>query len=135
MIFRVWSPTQGPPPQEVPEEFAAVYRAAYEQALADFDVSHDRVRTTTTSPTRVCRSCPATATAVHSQAEAGPTWFERLRDTHWFVPLLLAGLVVLLILGAYGIGKAFAAQVDTESPGEPPSVLIGTSNQLSRGAA
>ena len=115
----------------MPEEFAAAYQAAYEQALADFEIAPQRHDEHDGDPSIVDGDRER-----HVDAEsAHPTGFERVRDTHWFVPFLLALLVLLLVLGAYGIGKAFAAQVGTESPGEQPSVLIGTTNQLSPGSA
>ena len=44
-----------------------------------------------------------------------PTWFEGVSDSNWFVPLLLALLALLLILGAYALGRELAGRVD-QSP-------------------
>ena len=38
--------------------------------------------------------------------------FEKITDSPWLVPLLLTLLALLLILGAYAIGRAFAGRVD-----------------------
>jgi hypothetical protein len=53
------------------------------------------------------------------------------RDDHdrprWLVPVLLVGLVAVLLLGAYGVGRMFSTSVgDTDvSPGEPDGVQAG----------
>ena len=44
-----------------------------------------------------------------------PTWFEGVSESTWFVPLLLALLALLLILGAYALGRELAGRVD-QSP-------------------
>ena len=44
-----------------------------------------------------------------------PTWFEGVSESNWFVPLLLALLALLLILGAYALGRELAGRVD-QSP-------------------
>ena len=36
---------------------------------------------------------------------------EKVSDSPWFVPVLLALLALLLILGAYAVGRAFAGKV------------------------
>lgn len=40
-----------------------------------------------------------------------PSAYERVRDSRWFVPLLLLLLAVLLVLGAYAVGRAFTGSV------------------------
>ena len=40
-----------------------------------------------------------------------PTRYERVRDSGFFVPMLLLLLVVLLVLGAYVLGRAFSGSV------------------------
>lgn len=65
---------------------------------------------------------------VHDDEEDGPTWFERIRDSTWFVPLLLALLAILLVLGAYAVGRRFADGVaDRASSGSEPrsAVVLG----------
>ena len=52
----------------------------------------------------------------------GPTWFERIRDSGWFVPFLLVLLALLLVLGAYVVGRRFADQVAVSS-----SIVTGPS--------
>lgn len=41
----------------------------------------------------------------------GPTAYERVRDSRWFVPVLLLLLAVLLVVGAYVVGRAFSGSV------------------------
>ena len=43
--------------------------------------------------------------------DAGDTWFDHVRDSRLFVPVLLAALALLLVLGAYVLGRAFTAAV------------------------
>jgi cobalamin biosynthesis Mg chelatase CobN len=40
-----------------------------------------------------------------------PTAYERVRDSAWFVPALLVLLVVLMLIGAYVLGRLFATHV------------------------
>jgi hypothetical protein len=115
----------------VPEEFAAAYRAAYERALAaqtdapqhredpepnredDREVDGDGVGHRLPE-----RSGPIiVGTHRTEDDDYAPTGFEKVRDSSWFVPLLLAVLAMLLILGAYALGRSFADQVrhDTET--------------------
>jgi hypothetical protein len=114
----------------VPEEFAAAYRAAYERAMesqsegthhsaeADTDVED-----TDELPQRRGRLVVGThRTEVYDEE---PSVFEKVTDSSWFVPLLLAMLALLLILGAYAVGRAFADKVnkDTGSSSEPGIVM------------
>ena len=55
-----------------------------------------------------------------------PTLFERVRDSGWLVPSLLALLALLLILSAYVVGRAFAGRVAADgSTVEQPQVVMG----------
>jgi hypothetical protein len=125
----------GSPPPEVPEEFAAAYRAAYERALAaqsegpqhredpepEWEADDDEAEV------RLPERHGELRVGTHrtEDDEYAPTWFERVRDSSWFVPLLLALLAMLLILGAYAVGRRFAGQVDAgRSSAEEPSVVI-----------
>ena len=113
----------------MPEEFAAAYRAAYEQALAaqtegakhrddqeydegvadeaeNGDDVEDIPLPVRRGPIRV-----GTHRTEENEYDDTPTWFERVRDSHWFVPLLLALLALLLVLGAYAVGRRFADRV------------------------
>ena len=128
--------TPGSPPPEVPEEFAAAYRAAYEQALAaqtvgaqHRDESDDAAEADLDEADLPVRRGPIRV-GTHRTEEVyddeAPTWFERIRDSQWFVPLLLALLALLLILGAYAVGRRFAGEVAGDNePGAEPSVVIG----------
>jgi hypothetical protein len=120
----------------VPEEFAAAYRAAYERALAaqtagqhrdDPEPPDERVDESVDEVDEdedpadqpLPRRSGPLRVGTHREPEEydddNPTWFENVRDSTWFVPLLLAMLALLLILGAYAVGRGFADQVD-ESP-------------------
>ena len=122
----------GSPPPEVPEEFADAYRAAYERALAaqtvgqhredpappdesvdeveEYDDPAERPLPRRGGPLRV-----GTHRTPEEYDDDSPTWFEGIRDSTWFVPLLLALLALLLILGAYAVGRNIAGRVD-QSP-------------------
>ena len=50
-----------------------------------------------------------------------PTAFERVRDSRWFVPVLLLLLAVLLVVGAYAVGRAFSGSVG--DAGGPPDTV------------
>ena len=132
------------PPPEVPEEFAAAYRAAYERALAaqseeadhgqhaEAEVDeggHARRRSPIrvgTHRSRAARPEPAPrADPELPDVDGDPTWFERMRDSAWFVPVLLLLLGLLLILGAYAIGRAFADRVGADAGADSePSVVM-----------
>ncbi len=53
--------------------------------------------------------------------ERDPTAYERLRDSGWLVPVLLLLLGLLLVLGAYVLGRAFATHVATKGSGSAQS--------------
>ena len=123
-------------PPEVPDEFAAAYREAYERALLDQTDAPRHRRPAqyrpgyvdpTTAPVPV-ETPAARSTAdvelperrgrlvvgTHRQEavlDAGDTWFDHVRDSRLFVPVLLAALALLLVLGAYVLGRAFTAAV------------------------
>ena len=123
----------GSPPPEVPEEFAAAYRAAYraayEQALAAQtdgakhrdDLSNDEGIAVDAEDGVEDMSLPVRRGPIRvgthrteDEYDDTPTWFERIRDSHWFVPLLLVLLALLLIFSAYAVGKRFADQVEVD---------------------
>ena len=104
-------------PPEVPEEFAAAYRAAYEQAMAAQSVPLRRGEHADggddegglprrTRPIRV---------GAHRDEHAAPNAYERVRDTVWFVPVLLLLLGLLMVLLAYVVGRQFSAHVGVSS--------------------
>jgi hypothetical protein len=134
----------GSPPPEVPEEFAAAYRAAYERALAaqseglpeevepqEADTSSDTGTDGNTDSSTDTDELPArkgrlvVGTHRTEAYEDEPTLFERVSDSPWFVPLLLALLALLLVLGAYAVGRTFAGKVGSDSgPSAEPSVVM-----------
>jgi hypothetical protein len=148
----------------VPEEFAAAYWAAYEQALAaqtegpvhraspDNEPQSGTNHSGTPQPAETQTAQPDVRVAepverdtdelpvrrgpirigTHRSEERfaddddSPTWFERVRDSRWFVPFLLALLAALLILGAYALGRRFAEQVGSDAtPDAEPTVVTG----------
>ena len=133
------------PPPEVPEEFAAAYRAAYERALAAQSEDTDpgqhaeagldegglprrrspiRVGTHRTRSPRPAAAAPPEPERADDSGDS--TWFERVSDSAWFVPVLLLLLGLLLIIGAYTIGRAFADRVGSDaSAGTEPSIVMG----------
>ena len=150
-----------PTPPEVPEEFAAAYRAAYERALAqqsaqthrkveddydpdDADETDDTdelgaVEREPDLPRRggrlfvgKHRGEPDVQNEVRAEAAARRSWLEEARGSQWFVPALLVLLAVLLILGAYALGRVFADSVET--PEDSSSARSTGSEQTSRGA-
>jgi hypothetical protein len=60
------------------------------------------------------------------EEDDGPTWYEQIRDSAWFVPFLLALLALLLVFGAYAVGRRFAGEVAQKSSTESePRVVLG----------
>ena len=139
----------GSPPPEVPEEFAAAYRAAYERALAAQtvganhrddpvppDESVDERDEYDDAEQPLPRRRGPMRIGTHRNTEEteeydddGPTWFEGIRDSTWFVPLLLALLALLLILGAYAVGRELAGRVD-QSPGTDGLVVDSPDGEI-----
>ncbi len=120
----------GSPPPEVPEEFAAAYRDAYERALAaqtagaqhrddpvppDETLAEEYEGTATVEQPLPRRRRPmrvGTHRTADREYDDRPTWFEGVSESKWFVPLLLALLALMLILGAYALGRELAGRVD-----------------------
>ncbi len=50
-------------------------------------------------------------TGTHRVEDPGGSWSDRARDSRWFVPVLLVTLALLLVLGAYVLGRIFTAAV------------------------
>ena len=126
-------PPPGTPP-EVPEEFAEAYRAAYEAALeaqsvpvkrgehaarVDDQELPQRTRAIRIGTHRASRPFETVAGATSSGTRSSGSLrkdevlFRRARvtDSPWFVPLLLIALALLLVIGAYVVGRAFAQHV------------------------
>jgi len=117
-------------PPEVPEEFAAAYRAAYERALAaqserpeEDEAPADAGTDTDELPVRRGRLVVGTHRTEAYDEE--PTLFEKISESPWFVPVLLALLALLLVLGAYAVGRAFAGKVNSDAGStSQPSVVM-----------
>jgi len=129
----------------VPEEFAAAYRAAYERALAqqsaqthrrvedDYDTdATDEQGAVGRDPDALPRRGGRLFIGKHrgerdeqvearAVAAARSSWLEEARGSQWFVPALLVLLAVLLVLGAYALGRAFAGSVETQDDGSSGS--------------
>ncbi len=122
----------------MPEEFAAAYREAYERALAgqttgprhaqdtepDEGDSSDTRGEMPALPRRRGRLRIGTHRSEAAYDDTTPGGFDRLRDSAWFVPLLLALLATVLILGAYFLGKRFAEQVQSGTSGTPSPTVV-----------
>jgi hypothetical protein len=130
----------GSPPPEVPDEFAEAYRAAYQRALDEAGTASIPLPDMSDEPSHVreeARDEPEapviapepprhaagdddevpldtvlTDAPLAPVAEGGTAW-ERARAARWFVPALLAGLALVLVVAAYGVGKMFSGNVDT----------------------
>lgn len=99
------------PPPEVPEEFAAAYSEAYRRALesSPYDVAADDL-----TPQEVV------TVGTHSIRGEHPADFaDRLRADRWGLPALLSGLALLLVIGAYGVGKLVSDDGSPDSTGTP----------------
>ncbi len=112
----------------MPDEFAAAYRAAYEEALRAQAAPDGRGRVRPRRggharvvepdpgppdelPERDRRSAIRIGTHRMQQVDAESSAYERMRDSVWFVPALVLFLVLLLLLGAYVVGRQFSAHV------------------------
>ncbi|WP_155918230.1 hypothetical protein [Marmoricola sp. URHB0036] len=124
-------------PPEVPEEFAAAYRAAYERALAaqsegPEDEEEPSTDSSDTDELPLRRGRLVVGTHRTETYDDEPTMVEKVTDSPWFVPVLLAMLALLLVLGAYAVGRAFAGKVNSDDkPSSEPSVVMseGGKNQ------
>lgn len=139
-------------PPDLPPEYADAYRRAYERALrggGEAEPESPEVEAPMPEP----GSPPAEAEAPTGEPEATqrlegydrlfaeeparypvdlPVQRDAELETHddrpaWLVPALLAGLVVLLIAGAYGLGLLFSSSVDDADVAseEPDGVVLG----------
>lgn len=132
----------GAPPPEVPEEFAAAYRAAYEEAIAaqtggashrdDTDTGRhaDSSEADDTQdlparrgPTRVGPRRAPQPTEVNDK-DAPSSVIERITRSVWFGPLLLVLLALLLIFGAYTVGRTFAGRVGNDAKAAAGSTVV-----------
>lgn len=112
-------------PPDVSPEYAEAYRRAYERALADGD-PEDAEHTQRLEGLDGLLSEPPRRERSH---DSGPSHRD---DDHqrgrpgWLVPALLAGMVVLLLAAAYGVGAFFSSSVDSgTSTEEPAGVVLG----------
>ncbi len=123
-------------PPEVPEEFAAAYRAAYERAMASQSVQthrrpdHEEAAEVEALPARSSSISVGTHRAPYQEESPERTSVRDLRESRWFVPVLLALLALLLVLGAYAVGRVFAGQVEPDGPpAAEPTVKLSEGSQ------
>ena len=95
-------------PPDLPPEYAEAYRRGYERALNGGHPEAEPPAPEGPEPTQVFDSFETVMAAGTVETdEPGDDRFAAERPT-WFVPALFAGLVVLLLAGAFGIGKLVA---------------------------
>lgn len=116
-------------PPDLPPEYAEAYRRGYARAFADTDAAAEPPVDHEPEPTTRLESLAAAFEPVpYDDPQARPvhrsaTGEERRR---LFAPVTLAALAVLLILGAYGLGRVFASQVGSgETSPDRASVVLG----------
>lgn len=120
-------------PPDLPPEYADAYRRAYERALRGGVEPEPEPAHAEPEPTMRIEGYED----LFAEEPAGRPYRE---PTHrvdvaphnderpaWLVPALLAGLVVLLIAGAYGLGLLFSSSVEDAdvSSDEPDGVVLG----------
>ena len=128
----------GDPPPELPPEYAEAYRRGYERAVrrANGEVVED---TGSIEPQRplfvdeIDEPPPVLPGGAH-RAEPEPppalepeSLAEPRERSAWLVPAVLAGLVVVLLLGAYVVGRVLSDNL-ASTPGaqqEPDGVVLG----------
>ncbi|CAN5416053.1 hypothetical protein BH10ACT10_BH10ACT10_01570 [soil metagenome] len=111
----------GDVPPDLPPEYADAYRRGYERAYQRAAGEDDEPR-----PSLDRGGSHRAEQSVLDEHLYGLGRDDRDRRV-WLVPALLAGLVVVLLLGAYGVGRVLSdnlagAQV---APDEPDGVVIG----------
>jgi hypothetical protein len=126
-------------PPDLPPEYADAYRRAYQRALSGGVDPEPEAAQVESEPTMRIESYddlfapepvagryvePAPRDQPAPDDEPAPRADDR---PAWLVPALLAGLVVLLVAGAYGLGLLFSSSVqdaDVASE-EPDGVVLG----------
>jgi hypothetical protein len=106
-------PADAPPP-EVPEEFAAAYREAYQRALESGPGDPDPFADLPDLPPQ-----EVVLVGTHrSEHELHPTGSsETWQASRWFVPAALAVGALLLVGSAYGVGKALSGDDEPAATG------------------
>ncbi len=147
-------------PPDLPPEYADAYRRAYERALrgaGEAEPEPPEVEAPIAEPEPLTTAPEPESQTAEPEATERLEGYETLfaeeparyaydvpaqRDTElvphderpaWLVPALLAGLVVLLIAGAYGLGLLFSSSVDDADveSGEPDGVVLGEDGSTS----
>jgi hypothetical protein len=109
-------------PPDLPPEYADAYLRGYQRAWATSHGDPEPVAELVAGS--VAEREPMTSyddlfADVEPTEWEGPTHREPLDHPEkpgWFVPAVLGGLVLLLILGAYGLGRVFSSSVGSDSP-------------------
>lgn len=132
-------------PEEVPEEFADAYREAYLRALREEGLQPGEavapepvepvpadapVEPVPDEPVEAPEVAPAVAAGRHRVTEyRSATPLERVRGGRWFLPLLVALVVLLLVLGAWALAKGLGGDDATPGRQGAPSGSSGTPDQ------
>ncbi|MGO4255624.1 NADase-type glycan-binding domain-containing protein [Marmoricola sp. RAF53] len=119
------------PPPELPEEYLAAYNEAYRRALEAEDVVHaDPATGRHRTPAHAASAEVPVADEVAEEFAAEPVRADDPGRPGWLVPALLAALALLLVLGAYGIGK-LVGDDEPNPPGPSASPTAQRSTQRS----
>lgn len=120
------------PPPDVPEEFAATYAEAYRRALesGQYDELDTGIHPVVFDPDQVEAMIPEVdPQPVETVGTHRPVALVE-EPRRWLVPVFVALLAILLIAGAYGVGKAVSGSEDEPTasvtsadptPGQRPS--------------
>jgi hypothetical protein len=127
----------GEPPPTVPPEYAEAYRRGYERAFREAvgdgpepepaaGVGGVPRAASTRQQPPVPEAEPAEEPVRTGPAHRDDSHDHRSGRPGWLVPVLLAGLVVLLLLTAYGLGRVFSSTVGSAGtePENPDGVVL-----------
>ncbi len=108
-------------PPDLPPEYAEAYRRGYERAFAQASEPYDGQGTEPSAdePAADAEHTVALPPGGAHRAKPAPVAGPRDRPV-WFVPLLLALLVLVLILGAFLLGKVLSNSVEGADVSEDP---------------
>ena len=104
--------SSGDLPPDLPPEYADAYRRGYQRAWATSQADTEPI-----VERKPMSSYDDLFADVEPAAWDGPTHREPVEhpeQPRWLVPALLGGLVLVLILGAYGVGRVFSTSVDSD---------------------
>jgi len=120
------------PPPEVPEEFAAAYREAYQRALEAEPYADAEPDLPDVPPQEVV--LVGTHRSDHEVVEPAVSLLTRWRAAAWFVPALFAAGALVLVLGAYAVGSALS-DGGPESDGAATAASATRTTEPARGSS